>query len=115
VALTYYDVLGVDRHADAFTLRRAYHLRSQLLHPDRHNGASPEVLEAAGRAMAELNHAWAVLRDPESRRLYDRSVAETNVAVTAGQAVRPLPERRVTTTLWWRDPAPAIHQFVALA
>ncbi len=120
VTMTYYDILGAAPHADAFTLRRAYHLRSQLLHPDRHHGASSEVLEAAGRAMAELNRAWEVLRDPQSRALYDSGVADhgvakTNVSVTAGKAEVPAPARRVTTSRWWRDPAPANHSFMALA
>ena len=114
MALTYYDILGAAPHADDEALKRAYHLRSQLLHPDRHAGASPEVLEAAGRAMAELNRAWAVLRDPESRRLYNRTV-DLTVEVPARRAEVPAPGRRVTTSPWWRDPAPAQSQFVALA
>lgn len=114
MAVTYYDTLGTTPDADALTLRRAYHVRSQLLHPDRHAGASPEVLEAAGRAMAELNRAYAVLRHPESRRLYDASVElpAQPEPIAPMPAARPVPEAR---NRWWRDPSPVTSRFVALA
>lgn len=115
MALTYYDTLGEAPEADALTLRQAYHRRSWLLHPDRHQGASPAVREAADRAMAELNRAWTVLRDAESRRLYDVSLSNQPVSVTAAIAEVPVPARRVTTSRWWRDPAPAPSGFVAFA
>lgn len=51
-------VLGVDRAASYAEARRVYLARSQLLHPDRHQGASSEVLAEAERAMKDLNQAW---------------------------------------------------------
>ena len=116
VALTYYDILGASPTDDAFALRRAYHVKSLLLHPDRHHGAAPEVVAAASQAMAELNRAYAVLRDPESRRLYDEGI-EFAPSVQPAPAPKPVaaaPARR-TKHSWWRDPAPARSQFVALA
>jgi hypothetical protein len=55
-------VLGVDASAGFAEARRAYLVRSQLLHPDRHQGAVPEVMAEAERAMRELNDAWQAVR-----------------------------------------------------
>ena len=56
-------VLGLESGADAREVKHAYLLRSKLLHPDRHQAASREVLAEAERAMRDLNAAWAELRD----------------------------------------------------
>lgn len=96
-------------------LRRAYHVRSLMLHPDRHASAPSGVLEAASRAMAELNRAYAVLRDPESRRLYDASLEVPSGSVTTGATEVLAPARRAQPSRWWRDPAPATTAFVAFA
>ena len=63
---THYDVLGVPATASAAEVRRAYHERARQLHPDRAGDA---------RAMADVNEAWRVLRDPGSRAAYDRTLA----------------------------------------
>jgi len=55
-------VLGVAPTASYGEARHAYMLRSQLLHPDRHQGAPTEVLAEADRAMRELNQAWEQVR-----------------------------------------------------
>ena len=55
-------VLGVDRSAGYDEARHAYLIRSQLLHPDRHQGASPDVLAEAQRAMRELSDAWLAVQ-----------------------------------------------------
>jgi len=55
-------VLGVDASSGLAEARRAYLIRSQLLHPDRHQGAVPEVMAEAERAMRELNDAWQAVR-----------------------------------------------------
>jgi curved DNA-binding protein CbpA len=65
----YYRLLGVHPSASTEELRRAYRARARSLHPDV-RGASPE----ADSRMAELNAAWAVLRDPAARSGYDRSL-----------------------------------------
>lgn len=59
----YYEILGVPADATLETIARAYRERARECHPDR--GGSHE-------AMVRLNEAWAILSDPEQRRLYDR-------------------------------------------
>jgi molecular chaperone DnaJ len=63
----YYDVLGVDRSADADAIKRAYRKLALQHHPDRNNG-SPE----AESRFKELTEAYEVLRDSDKRAAYDR-------------------------------------------
>lgn len=69
--LTYYDVLGVPVSADKDEVRRAYRLKAQLLHPDRHAGMSEPLRREAETSMKTLNDAWNTLGNPASRRNYD--------------------------------------------
>lgn len=68
---SYYDVLGVGVDADVEDLRRAYHRKAQVLHPDRYAGAPEPVRRRAEAEMKALNEAWSTLKDPEARRQYD--------------------------------------------
>ncbi|MDQ1372807.1 MAG: hypothetical protein QOJ09_145 [Actinomycetota bacterium] len=72
---SHYDVLGVSPRASAEQIKRAYYRRARDAHPDGHVGSSRAVLEEAQWAMAGLNAAWNVLRDPALRRLYDDALA----------------------------------------
>ncbi|MEY2467836.1 MAG: hypothetical protein QOF21_534 [Actinomycetota bacterium] len=68
---THYDVLGIDADATAEVVKRAYYKRARAYHPDAHAGSADKLIDEAERAMAALNSAWNVLRDPELRRDYD--------------------------------------------
>ena len=68
-ALTYYDVLRVDRHAAQEIVRSAYRQLARRYHPDHAQDDAD-----AHRLMAELNAAYAVLSDPGQRALYDRRI-----------------------------------------
>jgi curved DNA-binding protein CbpA len=97
MALTHYEILGVGPDATHEAMRRAYQLRVQLLHPDRHMGAAPDVIAEAQRATTELNRAWSVLRDPSSRRIYDRCL---------GLPVRGFGTGRSSVSHYWAQPQP---------
>jgi DnaJ-class molecular chaperone len=71
-----YERLNVDPSASSDAVRSAYRLLAHRLHPDRN--ASP----AANGAMVELNHAYAILRDPTSRATYDHERAAPIAVVT---------------------------------
>ena len=58
-----YEILGVDRGADADTIKRAYRRKARELHPDA--GGSEDDFK-------ELTTAYEVLRNPDTRANYDR-------------------------------------------
>ena len=63
----YYDILGVDKSADAKTLKSAFRKKAMDCHPDRH----PDDPDAEAR-FKELNEAYGVLSDEQKRPAYDR-------------------------------------------
>ena len=63
----YYDVLGVDKGANADTLKKAYRKLAMKYHPDRNQGD-----EAAETKFKEAAEAYDVLSDDDKRARYDR-------------------------------------------
>ena len=63
----YYEVLGVDRKADAAAVRKAYKRMAMKHHPDRNPGDA-----GAEERFKELGEAYKVLSDPQKRAAYDR-------------------------------------------
>lgn len=62
----YYEVLGIDRNADAQALKRAYRKLAMDYHPDRNPSAD------AAEKFKEINQAYEVLTDDQKRQAYDR-------------------------------------------
>ena len=74
-ASTYYELLGVARHAQPANLRTAYRRLAQRYHPDKMpNNAKAE------QVMAALNQAYAVLSDPDQRAEYDSQIQELEMS-----------------------------------
>src|SRR4051812_12415875 len=72
---SHYDVLGVPVNATHEQIVTAYRLRSKVLHPDRFDPVRQRVeWELANELLKELNAAYGVLRDPNSRANYDRTI-----------------------------------------
>ncbi|GAA6755896.1 molecular chaperone DnaJ2 [Thermus thalpophilus] len=61
----YYAILGVPKNATQEEIKRAYKRLARQYHPDVNK--SPEAEER----FKEINEAYAVLSDPEKRKLYD--------------------------------------------
>jgi curved DNA-binding protein CbpA len=59
-----YRVLQVDPHADADVIAAAYRVLARKLHPD---GGARDAAR-----MAELNEAYALVRDADARRRYEQ-------------------------------------------
>jgi DnaJ domain len=70
----YYGVLGVDKHASPREIYRQYKRQAATHHPDR--GGSEEQMKT-------LNEAYRVLKDSNSRGLYDESRAYEEARRTA--------------------------------
>ena len=62
----YYEVLGLDRSANEEDVRKAYRKKALEFHPDRNKS------EGASDKFKEVNEAYQILSDPESRARYDR-------------------------------------------
>jgi len=77
----YYKTLGVDRDADADTIKRAYRKLARKYHPD----VSKEP-DAEDR-FKEVQEAYEVLHDPEKRKAYDSFGSDWR----AGQDFHPPP------------------------
>ncbi len=65
----YYEVLGIQRDAEAAAIKKAYRKLALEWHPDRHQGADKEGAEETFKRISE---AYEVLSDPEKREKYDR-------------------------------------------
>jgi molecular chaperone DnaJ len=75
----YYEVLGVERNADADGLKKAFRKLAMQHHPDRNPGD-----KAAEDRFKEASEAYEMLSDPERRARYDR-FGHQGVEGAAGQ------------------------------
>ena len=67
MAKDYYSLLGVERTADAATIKKTYRKLAQKFHPDRNPGN-----KQAEEKFKQITEAYAVLSDPEKRKQYDQ-------------------------------------------
>ena len=63
----YYDTLGVARSASDADVKSAYRKLAKQFHPDKNPGD-----EKAAERFKEIGEAYAVLSDPEKRKMYDQ-------------------------------------------
>ncbi|GAB4323166.1 MAG: molecular chaperone DnaJ [Candidatus Zixiibacteriota bacterium] len=63
----YYEVLGVDRGADADAIKKAYRKLAVQYHPDKNPGD-----KTAEEKFKEATEAYEVLKDPQKRQTYDQ-------------------------------------------
>ena len=63
----YYQLLEVDRSADAEQIKKAYRRLAVKFHPDKNKGS-----KESEERFKEITQAYEVLRDPDKRAAYDR-------------------------------------------
>jgi len=62
----YYEVLGINRTADAAAIKKAYRKLAKKYHPDTNQGN-----KEAEKRFQEIGEAYDILSDPEKKKLYD--------------------------------------------
>jgi molecular chaperone DnaJ len=67
MARDYYEILGVERTADAAALKASFRKLAMQHHPDRNAGCTDSEAK-----FKELNEAYSILADPQKRAAYDR-------------------------------------------
>ncbi|KAI9461477.1 hypothetical protein HD554DRAFT_2028232 [Boletus coccyginus] len=73
MATNLYEVLGISRNATAEEVRKAYRKKALETHPDRlPQGASAAQKSASEDLFRQVNNAYEVLCDPQSRSTYDQ-------------------------------------------
>lgn len=77
MARDYYEILGVSRSADKDELKRAYRRLARKYHPDVNKE------DGAEETFKEINRAYEVLSEPETRTRYDR-FGEAGIGSAAG-------------------------------
>lgn len=71
-----YNILGVDRKATLSDIRKAYHFKARLLHPDKNRDVSDEDLDRIEEEMGYLNLIYGILSDPDKRKMYDNEYSK---------------------------------------
>jgi curved DNA-binding protein CbpA len=89
-----YDLLGVPKSANSEDIRKAYLIRTRVVHPDRFNRAqqAAEWLQA-NDMLRELNGAYEVLSDPAKRANYDASLSGAQSQSRSRKAEEPTQTR----------------------
>lgn len=63
----YYEILGIEKNADAGKIKSAYRKLAKKYHPDTNSGDA-----VAEQKFKEATEAYNVLSDPEKKKLYDQ-------------------------------------------
>lgn len=71
--INYYELLGINPQAGPAEIKRAYHAKLKIWHPDK----NADRLEEAEETTKILNQAYGILSDHEQRKQYDRMLRYT--------------------------------------
>ena len=80
----YFQVLGVDRSADANAIKKAFRSLARQYHPDVNPGDAK-----AEERFKEISEAYEVLSDPDKRRRYEQFGQYWNQAGGMGGGAAP--------------------------
>ena len=75
MALNYYRLLGIPPDADQNRIKSVYRSLAKRFHPDANHGS-----EAAAELFRQVNQAYKILSNSETRAAYDRKLAQEEAA-----------------------------------
>ena len=88
--MNYYDLLQVSKDASQDEVASSFRRLIKQCHPDRFS--TPEEKADAEKSFSEITAAFNVLKDPDKRLLYDRTLDDDNEVIshedTKGQAMQ---------------------------
>ncbi len=91
---TLYEALEVSPSASPLVIKAAYRCLAQLNHPDKNAGAT-----VASERLAQINYAYSVLANPDKRLRYDRMMELHSAAIDRrGSGTPPGGPRKLTAT-----------------
>lgn len=76
MAKDYYGILGVDKNASADEIKSAYRRMAKKYHPDVFATAREKEKAEAEEKFKDVQHAYAVLSDPQKKAAYDQYGSE---------------------------------------
>lgn len=103
--MNHYEVLQVNRLADAEAIRDAYRLQMQVWHPDKHTGT--KLADRADSQSKRIAEAWSVLKDPTRRASYDATTFPVRETPKAEPVSVPRPAPKPASAPRPARPAPA--------
>ena len=71
----YYEVLGIDKNADASAIKKAYRKLAKKYHPDLQNNSNCQD------KMRQINEAYEILSNDFKRREYDEKIKRQSVSI----------------------------------
>lgn len=72
----YYNTLNVSKNATSVEIKKSYHAKAKLYHPDRiHQNENENAIEE----FKKIQNAYAVLSDPDKRKMYNLTCLEHSV------------------------------------
>lgn len=80
----YYEILGVEKTANADELKSAYRKLAKKYHPDVYANATDAEKKEAEAKFKDINHAYEVLSDSQKRAAYDTYGDENGPQAGAG-------------------------------
>ena len=87
---THYDVLGVPPDASTTVIQGAFFALAKKWHPDRLRAELLDLKDQATRVFSRISEASQTLSDPETRKIYDQSLASGESPDDAAQVQRVL-------------------------
>ncbi len=82
--MNYYEILGVSRNASTDEITAAFKKLVRDLHPDRYDDEDEK--REAERKFKEITRAFNILKDPEKRREYDKTLGSSAVITKENKA-----------------------------